>query len=115
MDEATLERMQAWGASEEVLAQAREQLAEDAGQQVCEVWPENWRTWGFFLAVGSLWERAGMDGRRCALNWPAVEVVARGLGVVGRRWREVVADLLLVQDTVLAVDAKLADKDKATR
>lgn len=110
MDEATIERMQAWGASEEVLAQAREQLAEDAGLQVAEVWPENWRTWVFFLQVNSLWARAGMDGRRCALDWPAVEVVARGLGLVGRRWRQLVEDLLLIQDEVLQVDAARAER-----
>lgn len=108
MDEATIDRMQAWGASDEVLAQAREQMAEDAGEQVFEVWPENWRTWVFFMQVATLWQRAGMDGRRCALDWPGVEVVARGLGLVGRRWRQVVEELLLIQDEVLLVDAEQA-------
>lgn len=110
VDEATIERMQRYGASEEVLAEMRAQMAEANGLQDCEVWPENWRTWQFFLSVGSLWHRAGMDGRRCALDWPGVEVVARARGLAGRAWRQLVDDLLLIQDTVLKVDA-----DKAAR
>ena len=112
VDEATIERMRRYGASEEVLAEMREQMAEDDGLQDCEVWPENWRTWQFFQAVGSLWQRTGMDGRRCALDWPGVEVVARAMGLAGRAWRQLVDDLLLIQDTVLVVDAEQAARSK---
>lgn len=112
VDEATIARMQRYGASEEVLAEMRAQMAEANGLQDCEVWPENWRTWQFFQAVGSLWHRAGMDGRRCALDWPGVEVVARARGLAGRAWRQLVDDLLLIQDTVLKVDAEKAARSE---
>lgn len=112
MDEPTIERMRRYGASDEVLQAAREQMDEEQAEEACEVWDENWAVWQFFLAVGALWQRAGMDGRRCALDWPGVEVVARGLGVVGRRWRQWVVDLLLIQDTVLVVDAEKAARSE---
>lgn len=108
MDRPTIKRMRAWGASDEVLADAEEQLAEQEQVGDFEVWPDNWDTWSFFLKVCAMWERTGMDGRRTWLAWPALEVVARGLGLKGKAWGEVVEALLLVQDAVLAVDAERA-------
>lgn len=37
-------------------------LATAAANQVVEVWPENWRAWTLFMAVGTQWN-VGVGGR----------------------------------------------------
>ena len=77
------------------------------GTEVCDVWPENWIAWQFFLRVQTQWVRAGMDGRRACLNWTSVEVVAKALGVRGKQWRELVEALTVVEAAVLEADVKM--------
>lgn len=114
MDRSTIDRMRAWGASDEVLDHAERELAEQEWAADCEVWPENWALWGFFQRVSVMWVRAGMDGRRSALDWPGIEVVARGLRIGQGRWARWVDGLLTIQAAVLEVDAHKAEQ-KATR
>lgn len=101
--------MRQWGASADDLALAKQIMnAQQEAADLVEIWPENWDLWQLFMKVSELWVRVGMAGQRTALDWPAVEVVARGLGHRRRRWREVVEALLVVQDEVLQVDRKLS-------
>ncbi len=95
------------GANEEDLARAEDLLKATQDAEACDVWPENWEVWQFFLQVQTQWVRAGMDGRRACLNWPSVEVVAKAFGMRGKQWRELVQALMTVEAAVLEADVKM--------
>ena len=110
MDQGTLAQMRRWGASDEDIALAQRLMDQQAGTNgdVCEVWPDNWDAWCFFLKVARQWVYAGMDARRAALNWQGIEVVARALGWRGKRWAELVQALLVVEAEVIRIDNEQA-------
>ena len=110
MDQGTLAQMRRWGASDEDIALAQRLMDQQAGTSgdVCEVWPDNWDAWCFFMQVGRQWVYAGMDARRAALNWPCIEVVGRALGWRGKRWTELVEALLVVEAEVIRIDNEQA-------
>lgn len=102
MDESVLALMERYEASEEDMELAREVMRRQQGKQKeVEVWPENWSNWLFFMKVQMHWVHAGMDGVRVALDFPAIEVVAKALGYRGKGWSQLVEDLLVIQETAL--------------
>jgi hypothetical protein len=111
IDQGVLDMMRRWGASAEDLALAEQvrNLREGVPGDVCEVWPENWEHWRFFLGVSSQWVYAGMAGARVALNWPGIEVVARALGLRGKAWREQVLALQVVEAEALKAWSEQAE------
>lgn len=106
--------MRRYGASDEDLALAEEVQEAQQGQTAgeFEVWEENWSHWCFFLTVQMRWVHAGMDGAKVALDFPAVEVVAKALGFRGRAWSRLVEDLLVIELTALEAWAKKREQDK---
>lgn len=106
--------MRAWGASAEDLALAEQLRDARSGvdREVFEVWEENWAHWLFFLDVDTQWVFAGMAAVRVGLNWPAIEVVARAMGVRGKVWRERVEALLVVEKAVLKAEHEQAQEGR---
>ena len=66
------------GAPPDVLQAARNRAKQ---RDVFNVFPENWPSLEVFFAMATQWNRAGMDGKPCGLNYGALEPVLRMLKV----------------------------------
>ena len=111
--------MRQCGASEEQIAQARQERggADAPAADVVEVWPENWSTWQFFLLVQTQWLFApmGLSGAvRVALNYPGVESIARMRRVGADELAHFVDGLGVIELAVLAVDRDAAQRAVAS-
>ncbi len=100
------------GASDEDLELARQvQEVQQEQAEPEDVWEENWDTWVFFMKTSAHWVRSGWTGVRVALDWPAIEVVGKGLGYRGKRWQGLVEGLLEIQAEALAAFAEQHEKE----
>lgn len=101
--------MRQCGASEAQIAQARRERggADAPAPDVVEVWPENWGTWMFFLAVQTQWVFApmGLSGAaRVAMNYQGVHAIALMRRVPADELERFVAGLEVIERAVLEVE-----------
>lgn len=80
----------AYGAPAEVADQLAVQQVE---RTEFELWPENELVATVFLACETQWDRAGLAGRRVALNYTRVESVVRLMRIPCRQWPQLLDDL----------------------
>lgn len=119
VDEQLVATMRKWKASEEQVARV---MAERAGAapkapEEVEVWPENWDTWMFFLAVQTQWDYASSGLSRAykvAMNWSGVRSIACMRGVSEADQQRFVEGLAVIEHAVLDVEREKAARDAAS-
>lgn len=77
--DSVTEDLECLGAPADVVAAAGE--AAKAGSVAMEILPANWRAVTLFVAAGSQWRFAGMDGVPTGLDYAGVEAAARMSGI----------------------------------
>lgn len=107
--------MRALGATDADVAQVLAERSAEPAQapDECEVWPENWDVFIFFLRAQTQWVYAsgGMGpAARVAMNYPGVESVARICGVGAQQLQAWADDLGVIELAVLQADRELAAK-----
>lgn len=115
VDEALQAGMRRLGASDVQIAQVLLERGGSAAQDpnVCEVWPENWAVWEFFMRAQTQWCYAGGGmgpAARVALNYVGVEAVARLRGVPHEQLQGWADALNVIELAVLQADHELAAK-----
>lgn len=66
----------------------------------CEVWPDNWRSWVFFMAVQTQWIISPAGGY-AGLNYVAVESAMNMQGIKTMHKKRIFRDLRIIEFTVL--------------
>lgn len=97
--------MRAQGVPASVIAE-HERRAEG---EAYEVWPENWGVFSLFLALGTQWRLAGMDGTRVGIDYAAVPVVMDLQSVPAKRRRRWFEWIRLMEREALEVFRQRAD------
>ena len=69
---------------------------EDAPPDDCEVWPENWLPLSVFMAMSTQW-RKYPNGKRYGLDYPAIPVTLRLMGVAKKEWAEIFPSLQILE------------------
>lgn len=110
--------MRQCGASEAQIAQARRERggADAPAPDVVEVWPENWDTWMFFLAVQTQWVFApmGLSGAaRVAMNYQGVHAIALMRRVPADELERRVQGLQVIELAVLEVEREMSARSAA--
>jgi hypothetical protein len=99
MDAAeVMDDLSAYNAPAEVAGQMQAQRAE----ALFELWPENSLPASVFLACGTQWDRAGINGQRVALNYTRAESVIRLMRVPRQEWPQLLMDLRTMEAAALA-------------
>ena len=106
--------MQALGASQHDIDQARTQLDQAApaqGEATFGVYADNWATVMAFCALGPRWQYAGMAGQRTGFDWASVEAwIDRH---ARRRQRRALSnDLQTMERAALQADRELKEKEE---
>jgi hypothetical protein len=115
VDEKLVAVMRKWKASEEQVARVLKEraAAQPKPPEEVDIWPENWSTWLFFLAVQTQWTYAsnGLAGSvRVAMNWEGVRAIALMRGVGEQDQQRFAEGLGEIERAVLEVE-----RDKAAR
>ena len=113
VDADRLAGMRALGATDADVAKVQAERCETPAQapDECEVWPDNWGVFTFFLWAQTQWVYAGGGmgpAARVAMNYPGVESVARIRGVGGEQLQAWADDLGVIELAVLQADTELA-------
>jgi hypothetical protein len=96
------------GAPKEIQAAWQAKLEAQAPSE-CEVLPECWDAVLLFARCATQWRTAGMSGIRTGLDYPAVRLVARAMGVA---WSEaLLADVQVMEFEALAVWSEESRRD----
>ena len=88
-------------AHEDALAADDEDAEDD--DDVCFIWPENRQTWNVFCALSHCWRIDGWTGQYLGLERPAIESTLRLMQIHRRRHREMLQDLLAMEEAALPV------------
>lgn len=115
VDEQLVAAMRRWNASEEQVAKVLKERSTVQAKppEEVEIWPENWSTWMFFLAVQTQWTYAsnGLAGSvRVAMNWEGVRSIALMRRVSDPDQQRFAEGLGEIERAVLEVE-----RDKAAR
>lgn len=102
MDEETLEELRAFGASEEVIAEWRAAMTKP-GDADLEVFEDCMWSVTIFAAMGTQWDRSGMDGRRAGFRFDRAPLFMRMLGVPTGERKAVFNDLVTMENETLKV------------
>lgn len=81
-EENHLAALKAFGGTKEQLEEARAALRRRERTDIFEVWPENWRAWELFSAMGTSWNVAITPRGQLVhlgLQWPALDSIERRL------------------------------------
>lgn len=115
VDEALEDGLRRFGAGDDEIERVRLERGSAAAQDphVCDVLPENWEVWQFFLRVQTQWLYAGGGmgpAARVAMNFPGVEAKARIRGIPPQQLQAWADDLDTIELAVLQADNELAAK-----
>lgn len=115
VDEALEDGLRRFGAGDDEIERVRLERGSAAAQDpnVCDVLPENWAVWQFFLRVQTQWLYAGGGMGptvRVAMNFSGVEAKARIRGVPPEQLQAWAEDLDTIELAVLQADNELAAK-----
>lgn len=118
VDDSILEAMQAMGAPPEDIEATRARIAATAPPapeqpQAFGVWPENWPTVMAFVALGTQWQHAGMNGQRTGLNYPSLWGYLDRHIRRPRKRKAMEADLRLMERAALNAWAEMHQAEQA--
>lgn len=113
MDANVVRGLRAMGVGQEEIegalqAQRQQAAAVAGGEPDFEVHEDCWESVLFFLRVQTQWRYRGMEARRCALDYVAVEAAMRMSGVTRRQRAGLLDDMAVMELAVLAADHEAA-------
>jgi hypothetical protein len=69
--------------------------------EVIEVWDINWPAFSVFYAMNTQWRMAGMGGERTGLDYNAIPVVAKLLGLKSKQTQEIFSSIQVMENEAL--------------
>lgn len=108
-DRTVIAALEILGAPADVIENAQRGAGEE---KHFEFWDDTRESILFLLGVFHQWVFAGgTSSARVALNYPAVDVARRAMGIKGKRWQSLFADILIMERAALDVFFERAERD----